>query len=137
MNGRWNLIAGLWGIGLFMVYGFILIYLRDFAPDAAAWAANYSSGKHFEARLAHVHGALFTFLNIVIGFLLLNLQIDERLRKFVSLSAILGILMPVGILAELLLGMSPVFVLIGGISMMLSVFVFGYAVLKQKELVRG
>ncbi len=137
MNGRWNLIAGLWGIGLFMVYGFILIYLRDFAPDAAAWAANYSSGKHFEARLAHVHGALFTFLNIVIGFLLLNLQIDERLRKFVSLSAIFGILMPVGILAELLLGMSPVFVLIGGISMMLSVFVFGYAVLMQKELVRG
>jgi hypothetical protein len=132
MNGRWNLMVGLWGIGFFMIYGFVLIYLRDFAPDAAEWAASYGSGKHFEARLAHVHGALFTFLNIVIGYLLLQLPIRTGQRKFVAVTALLGILMPVGILAEILVGAPPVLVLVGGLSLTVSVFVFGYEVMKMQ-----
>jgi len=133
MNGKWNMVTGLWGIAAFMAYGFFLIYLRDFAPDAAEWAASYGTGKHFEARLAHVHGALFTFLNIVIGFLLLKLHVAEKIKRIVSMSALVGILMPVGILAEIYLGASPIFVLVGGASMLASVAVFGFGLLRCDE----
>ena len=59
-----------------MAYGFLLIYWRDFAPGKEAWVANYAVGTHFEARLAHVHGNLFAFLNIVIGYLLWQLPVQ-------------------------------------------------------------
>lgn len=131
MHGKRNLIAGFWGIGLFMIFGFVLIYLRDFAPDAQEWAANYASGKHFETRLAHVHGALFTFLNIVFGYLLLKLDLSERHKALISWSALVGLLMPVGILAEVLFGAPPLLVLVGALSITFSAFMFGYAVLKS------
>lgn len=104
-----------------MAYGFLLIYLRDFAPDAKEWAAAYSNGKHFEARLAHVHGNLFAFLNIMMGYLLLHFKDKINNTKTISWLALVGLLMPIGILAELYLGLSPVLVLIGAISMTVSV----------------
>ena len=64
--GRKNLIAGFWAMAGFMFLGFVLVYLRDFAPGAADWAAQYGTGRHFETRLAHVHGTLFGFLNVVV-----------------------------------------------------------------------
>ena len=67
-----NISAGLLFMAAFMLYGFVLIYLRDFAPGKEQWIAEYSVGKHFESRLAHVHGNLFAFMNIVIGYLLLR-----------------------------------------------------------------
>ena len=54
-----------------MAYGFLLIYLRDFAPGKEEWINSYSIGKHFESRLAHVHGNLFAILNILICYLFL------------------------------------------------------------------
>jgi hypothetical protein len=60
-TGRYNVGVGLLVLSLFMVYGFFLIYLRDFAPDEEAWVASFGIGEHFEARLAHVHGNLFAF----------------------------------------------------------------------------
>ncbi len=63
MKGKNNIATGFLVMGLFMAYGFFLIYLRDFAPGKEEWVNNYSSGKHFETRLAHVHGNLFAFLN--------------------------------------------------------------------------
>jgi hypothetical protein len=35
-----------------MAYGFLLIYLRDFAPGKEEWINSYSIGKHFETRLS-------------------------------------------------------------------------------------
>lgn len=133
MHGRRNLLAGFAAIGLFMLYGFLLIYLRDFAPGAAEWAASYSTGKHFEARLAHVHGALFAFLNIVVGYLLLRLNITEKQKARISWTLLIGLLMPVGILMELVLGASPIFVLIGALSMTVSMFLFAGALWQTKE----
>lgn len=78
MEGRKNIVIGLFTMATFMVYGFLLIYLRDFAPNASDWAASYGNGKHFEARLAHVHGNLFAFLNIVIGYLLFKLDLNAK-----------------------------------------------------------
>jgi hypothetical protein len=118
----------------FMVFGFVLIYLRDFASGKAQWIADYSVGQHFESRLAHVHGNLFAFLNILIGYLLLRLPIPESTAKWVSWLTLAGMLMPVGILAELVLGAPPLFVLIGALSMVTAVTWLGIAVALTRPL---
>lgn len=114
-TGRYNLAVGLLTIAAFMIYGFILIYLRDFAPDKEAWIASYSVGKHFEARLAHVHGALFALINIVLGVVVPRLP-GERTRWGVATLGLLGLLMPTGILAEVYFGAPPLLVLVGGVA---------------------
>ncbi|MBL0301426.1 MAG: hypothetical protein IPQ23_06945 [Cytophagaceae bacterium] len=134
MNGKVNLSVGFLIMGLFMAYGFLLIYLRDFAPDKEAWVNSYSIGKHFEARLAHVHGNLFAFLNILMGYLLFHFNGRLKNVKIISWLALIGILMPLGILAEIYLGMSPVFVLIGAISMTTSVLWMGFAFFNLKNI---
>lgn len=35
IDGKKNIVIGLFAMAGFMLYGFLLIYLRDFAPDAA------------------------------------------------------------------------------------------------------
>lgn len=120
-------------MGLFMAYGFLLIYLRDFAPDKEAWVNSYSVGKHFESRLAHVHGNLFAFLNILIGYLLI--QFNDRIKhvKIISWLSLIGILMPVGILAEVYFGLPPALVLIGAIAMTSAVIWLGISFIKLKS----
>lgn len=134
MQGKKNIIAGLFAMTGFMLFGFMLIYLRDLAPNAAEWAASYGSGRHFEARLAHVHGNLFAFLNILIGYLLFRLDLTQRQKSIVSWTGVVGLLMPIGIVMELLLGVPPIFVLIGALSMTVSIFLLGVFVLKSKKV---
>ncbi len=131
--GKKNIAVGLILMSLFMAYGFILIYLRDFAPDKVAWIEGSNNGAHFEARLAHVHGNLFALLNIILGYLLLKLNISEKTKKIISVLLLIGMLMPIGILAELLLGVPPALVLIGALAMVSGVFIFGFSVIKNKE----
>lgn len=132
--GKKNLSAGFLFMAAFMVYGFVLIYLRDFAPGKEDWIAAYAIGEHFEARLAHVHGNLFAFMNIVIGYLLLRLPIAERSARVISRLALAGMLMPLGILAELWLGFPPILVIIGGVSMVAAVSMFGVAIVRTPSL---
>ena len=129
-HGKYNIAAGLLFMAGFMIYGFILIYLRDFGPNKEQWIAEYSTGKHFEARLAHVHGNLFAFLNIVIGFLLVKLPYQSKTAKWVSWLALLGMMMPIGILSEFLLGAPPIFVLLGGVCIVVAVTWLGIASLR-------
>ena len=137
MQGKKNIVIGLFIMAGFMLYGFFLIYLRDFAPNAAEWAAAYGNGKHFEARLAHVHGNLFGFLNILIGYLLFRLDLTAKQKALVSWTGITGLLMPIGIVMELLLKAPPYFVLVGAVSMTASVFLLGVFVLKSKNVMGG
>lgn len=117
-TGRYNVGLSLLVMAAFMAYGFLLIYLRDFSPDKEAWMASYSTGKHFEARLAHVHGALFALLNLVLGFVLARLTAaPDAARGATAALGLLGLLMPVGILGEVYLGTSPVVVLLGALAM--------------------
>ncbi len=125
--GKANIVTGLLVMAGFMLYGFVLIYLRDFAPGKEEWIANSLNGDHFEARLAHVHGNLFAFLNIMIGYLLLRLPISENSAKWVSITGLAGLLMPIGILAELVLGAPPYLVLVGAVSIIISVTWLGLA----------
>lgn len=131
-TGRYNVGVGLLVMAGFMLYGFLLIYLRDFAPDKEAWVASYSIGKHFEARLAHVHGNLFALLNLALGFVLVRLAAaSDRARTAAAGLGLAGLLMPVGILGEVYLGLSPIFVLLGAVSMTASVVLTGVLALKH------
>lgn len=132
MYGKKNIVAGLLLLATFMIYGFVLIYLRDFAPGKAQWIADYSTGTHFESRLAHVHGNLFAFLNIMIGYLILQLPVTAFSAKWISWLGLAGMLMPVGIVAEFTVGASPVFVLAGGIAMVASMVWLGLAVWRAR-----
>jgi hypothetical protein len=134
MNGKNNIAIGFMTMAFFMLYGFLLIYLRDFAPDKEAWIAEYTTGKHFESRLAHVHGNLFAFVNIVIGFLLLHFKNELKNVKQISWLALIGILMPLGILAEIYLGAPPIFVLLGAFSIIISVVWLSISFFKIKTV---
>ena len=119
-------------MGLFMAYGFLLIYLRDFAPSKEAWANSYSIGKHFESRLAHVHGNLFAFLNILMGYLLIHFRDKLKNVKAISWLALTGLLMPIGILTEVYFGLPPALVLVGAIAMTASVIWLGFSFINLK-----
>lgn len=125
MEGKKNIAIGFLTMGFFMIYGFLLIYLRDFAPNKLEWVNSYSIGKHFESRLAHVHGNLFAVLNIIIGFLLIHFSNRLNQVNKISWLALGGLLMPLGILSEVYFGLPPIFVLIGAISMTSSVIWLG------------
>ncbi len=131
--GKKNISTGLLFLAVFMAYGFLLIYLRDFSPNKVAWIANSHTGTHFEARLAHVHGNLFALLNIILGYLLLHLNIREKAKKWISILLLIAFLMPLGIVAELVLGVPPIFVLIGAISGVIAVAWFGIEVFKSNK----
>ena len=134
MNGKNNIAIGFLTMGFFMAYGFLLIYLRDFAPGKEDWINSYSTGKHFESRLAHVHGALFAFLNILVGYLLLRFNAELKNTKAISWLALIGLLMPLGILSEVYFNLPPVLVLIGAIAMTASVVWLGIAFLTMKQV---
>lgn len=131
-TGRHNVGVGLLTMALFMAYGFFLIYLRDFHPDREAWIAAYGAGAHFESRLAHVHGNLFALLNVGLGFVLAKLDgAEARARRITAGLGLAGLLMPLGILGEVYLGLSPVFVLVGALAMTASVVLAGVLTLRH------
>jgi len=132
MSGKNNIAIGFLTMGFFMAYGFLLIYLRDFAPDKLTWADSYSNGKHFESRLAHVHGNLFAFLNILIGYLLIQFKDKLKQVKTISWLALTGLLMPIGILTEVYFGLPPALVLIGAVAMTTSVIWLGISFINLK-----
>jgi hypothetical protein len=130
--GKWNIGVGLWVRAAFMLYGFYLIYARDFAPDKAVWIANDTISPHFESRLAHVHGNLFAFLNIAFGYLLLRLPVGGTQAKWISGLALTGLLMPIGILTEVYLGFPPYLVLLGATAIVIAAAWLGLAVMRLR-----
>jgi len=130
--GKWNIAVGLLVMAGFMVYGFVLIYLRDFSPSKEAWIVASNTGQHFEARLAHVHGNLFSVLNIIYGYLLLKLAIPVIYAKWISRLALAGLLMPIGIFAELYFGLPFYLVLVGAISIVSATILLAVGVIKMK-----
>ena len=115
-----------------MAYGFLLIYLGDFATGKEEWVNFYSIGNHFETGLAHVHGNLFAFLNILIGYFLIYFRDKLKNVKGISWLALTGLLMPIGILTEVYFGLPPALVLIGAIAMTASVIRLGFSFANSK-----
>lgn len=108
--------------------------MRDFAQDKEAWIACANDGVHFEAKLAHVHEYLFALLNILFGFLLMYLAVPEKKNKIISWALLIGILIPLGVMAEFLFGVPPYLVLVGIVSMIFGTLYFGTVVLGMKEI---
>jgi len=131
--GKINLALGLLIMAGFMAYGFVLIYMRDFHPNKEAWIAASNMGMHFETRLAHVHGNLFSIINVIYGYLLLTLPIASKYAKMVSIFALLGILMPLGILAEAYFKLPYYLVLVGAISIILATIILAIGVFTMKK----
>lgn len=127
-SGKSNIAAGLLFLAAFMIYGFVLIYLRDFASGKEQWIASYSVGKHFESRLAHAHGNLFALLNVAVGLVLLRLSLPRSSVRWISTLALAGMLMPLGILSEVLFSVPPALVIVGGVSMVAAMTWLGLAV---------
>ncbi len=130
--GKTNIAVGLSIMAGFMVYGFFLIYMRDFSAGKEAWIAASHTGQHFEARLAHVHGNLFSLLNILFGYLLLKLPVALSYAKWVSRLALAGLLMPIGIFAELYFGLPFYLVLVGAISIVSATLLLAVGIFKMK-----
>ena len=74
----------------------------------------------------HVHGALFALINIVLRLVILRVP-GARARGLVAALGLGGLLMPTGILAEVYLGLPPVLVILGGLSLFASVALAGVA----------
>lgn len=132
-EGKKNIVLGLMMLAGFMFYGFVLIYLRDFAPGKEKWIADYAVGKHFESRLAHVHGNLFALINIAVGLVLARFPLPKATGRWISWLGIAGLLMPLGILSEVLLSVPPVLVLAGGIAMIACMVWLAVAVWRHIE----
>ena len=122
MKGRADIATGLPFLVGFMVYGFFLNYLRDFAPGNEQWIADCAVGKHFDSRLAQGHGRLFALINTAVGLVLI---VQQGSARWIAGLALAGTLIPLGILSEVVLGVPPLLVNIGGISMVAAVAWFG------------
>ncbi len=81
-----------------------------------------------------MHGSLFAFLNLLIGYFLLRFHDKLSNTKVISWLALAGLLMPMGILVEVYFGFPPILVLIGAICMTISVVWLGLSFLKMKSL---
>ena len=134
MCGRKNVAVGFFALGLFMLHGFLLVYFRDFSSMKEAWEDSYGAGRHLQERMAHVHGGLFALLNIVIGYFLLRLQYQLTNISAISWLALVGMCMPLGILAYLYLGLPPFLVLVGAACMVISVIWLGISFVRAKSI---
>ncbi len=133
MTGKNNIAAGFLVLGFFMLTGFLLIVMRDFLHSSVGEAlVKLIRGQHFEFRLAHVHGGLFSLVNILMGYLLMQLPLKEKQKKIISYSALGGLVMPFGILAEVLFALPPYPVFAGALSISFSAIYFGVVVLRLK-----
>lgn len=130
MAGRRNLAWGFVFLALFMAAGFFLGYMHDLAPDKEAWIAQYAAGRHFELRLAHVHGSLFGLINVALGLALGKLPLGAGQASAISWLGLAGILMPIGIVAHALVGVPPFLVLVGGLCMIAATLWAGIAAFK-------
>lgn len=66
----------------------------------------------------------------MVGYLLMRLPIAAFSARAISWLTLIGMLMPLGIVAELALGVRPAPVLVGGISMVVAMLWFGVAAIR-------
>ena len=116
--GKINIIAGAIIITAFTVMAFVLqaAGTHEFGP---LW------------RAAHVHGALFGMLNMVLGLSIIALKLDGKLISVSSILAVIGaVLLPgglfVGVYNPSLLVLAP----LGGLSLVIALLIFCYGVIK-------
>lgn len=78
------------------------------------------------------HKPAFAEIDVGAGYLLLRLPVGAFAAKGISWLTLAGMLMPLGILSEVLLGVPPLLVLVGGVSMVAAMVWFGVAAIKLR-----
>ena len=66
----------------------------------------------------------------MIGYLLLKLPVPDRSARWISITGVVGLLMPLGILSEFTLGLPPYLVFVGALSIIVSIGWLGLALFK-------
>jgi hypothetical protein len=73
---------------------------------------------------------LFALINVAAGLVLLRLTIPSGSVRWISALALAGMLMPLGSLSEVLFGVPPLLVIVGGLSMVAAVAGLGLAAMR-------
>lgn len=75
-----------------------------------------------------MHGNLFALRNIMIGYLIIKLPLSAFSARWISLLGLAGMLMPLGIVAELAFGAPFYLALVGAIAIIAAMIWLGVAV---------
>lgn len=132
MTGKKNMAFGFFyflttlGLGMFLASKFQLP-----PEELGKWL---QSPQHALLKAAHAHGNLESALNILLGYLLCRLALDEWIAKSVSWLLIIGALFHSGMLYLAGLGVSFAgsLTIIGALSLVASMFLMGLGVLRLK-----
>lgn len=115
-----NLIAG----GLFLILaafgGFALGYTIDPLVTDGFYKMSFS---RLLLKGAHSHGMLFGLFNLIIGILISKLALEEKGKKWLSISGLLSLILPIGLLLRGFTYPSNIFLplgAIGGISFVIA-----------------
>lgn len=133
MHGKKNIAWGFLFLGVFMITGFYLGFMHDISPERDQWIAQSATGMHFELRVAHAHSGLFGLINVAVGLTLIALPVPAARARIVSWLAILGLLMPIGVLLHALFTTPPAIVFIGGAAMVLATVWLGLEALAGRS----
>ena len=93
-HGRINIIAGCVGILLAGVSGFCLGFSMDPYFDKGFYAVPLG---RYLLKAGHTHGMQIALYNLIIGSLLENLALTDRVKKWCSTLAVLAFIMPIGL----------------------------------------
>lgn len=104
-----------------LAFGVLCIFLRDLAPGKAQRSTGNALSKRLESRLTHIPRTPSTLTHLVVGFLHRRLSLRADSRRQTSGLVLAGMLLSLGLGAEILIGVPPLFVLICGVSPMLVV----------------
>ena len=134
MIGKKNMAFGFFyflttlGLGMFLASKFSLP-----PAELGKWL---QSPQHGILKAAHAHGNLESVLNIVIGYLLCRLALEEWIAKTVSWLLIIGALFHSGMLylAGLGVGVAGKLTPIGAISLVLVMLLMGVGVLRLQRV---
>ncbi|MEQ8323204.1 MAG: hypothetical protein RIC15_08340 [Vicingaceae bacterium] len=89
----------------------------------------------FFLREGHSHGNFMAIFNILVGLLLNNLNLSERMKKICSYSAMASILLPLGLFVKGTMGASddaPPFGLLGVVGVVLALVILIIGAFKTK-----
>jgi hypothetical protein len=94
-NGKLNIVAGFLGLLLAACGGLALGFTFD--QFAVRDGDHVLSVVRFYLREGHSHGMPIAFFNLFIGLLLVRVQLSDRLKKAVSILALIAFFLPIGL----------------------------------------
>jgi len=121
-----NVVVGLALLVVFMLSGFLLVFLHDTAAGQAIVERIGEENYHLLV-VAHTHGNMFALINVIVGLVVSHFGLQGGTVRWASILALLGFLMPVGIFLKVFVGFPPPLILLGDLSMLSAVALLTWA----------